>query len=69
MKLAPEHYNPHAAAVQDLISRLFGLMERIISFAVEVSCANVSTVVLDSSQPKTAVSGGLKVDCRGHFIQ
>lgn len=52
------------------MNELFAFLQQVLSFAVEVSCANVSTVVLDSSQSKLAKDvQKMKVDCRGHFIQ
>jgi hypothetical protein len=42
-------------------------MIEILNFSVEISSANVSTVVLDTLI-QSQTDKKLKVDCRGHFL-
>jgi hypothetical protein len=48
IKTSPQMYSIYANTIKSFVSKLFGLLMQIIAFAVEVSCANVSDIVLDS---------------------
>lgn len=43
-------------------------MVKILNFAVEVSSANISTVVLDTLASLPQAEKKMQVDCRGHFL-
>jgi hypothetical protein len=44
-------------------------MIKILNFSVEISSANISTVVLDTITNASQTDKKLTVDCRGHFLQ
>lgn len=44
------------------------LLAKILNFAVEISSANISTVVLDNLANVPQADKRMRVDCRGHFI-
>lgn len=41
---------------------------KILNFSVDISSANVSTVVLDTLANASQTDKKLTVDCRGHFL-
>lgn len=43
-------------------------MIKILNFSVEISSANISTVVLDTIANAPQAEKKLTVDCRGHFL-
>ena len=43
-------------------------MTKILNFSVEISSANISTVVLDTISNASQTDKKMTVDCRGHFL-